>query len=68
MKELDLTLTWGGEHTVQHRDILQNCTPETYVTLLTLVTPVDSILRKRKDIVTHATTWMALEDITLLCE
>ena len=29
------------------------------------VIPVDAIKRKRKDIVTHATTWMDLEDITL---
>ena len=29
-------LTWDGEHTVQYTDnVLQNCTPETYIILLT---------------------------------
>ena len=34
-------LTWGGEHTVQYTDdVLENCiTPETYIILLTNVTP-----------------------------
>ena len=33
-------LTWGGEHTIQYTgDMSQNCTPETYITLLTSVTP-----------------------------
>ena len=37
-------LTWGGEHTVQCTDhVLQNCTPETYIILLTDVTPINSI-------------------------
>ena len=32
--------TWGGEHTIQYTvDILQNFTPETYITLLTNATP-----------------------------
>ena len=32
-------LTWGGEHTLQCTyDVLQNCTPETYIILLTNVT------------------------------
>ena len=36
---VDEDLTWGGEHTIQHTDdVLQNCTPETYITLLTNVT------------------------------
>ena len=27
-------LTWGGEHTMQSvHDVLQNCTPETYIIL-----------------------------------
>ena len=31
--------TWGGEHTIEHTDdVLQNCTPETYMILLTNVT------------------------------
>ena len=46
-------LTWDGENTVQHTpDVLQNCIPETYIILLTNVTPIDSInkkeLQKRK--------------------
>ena len=36
--------TWGGEHTVQCTDnVLQNCTLETYIILLTSVTPVNTI-------------------------
>ena len=42
--EMDGDLTWGGEHTMQYTDdILQNCTPETYIILLTDVTPINSI-------------------------
>ena len=42
-------LTWGGEHTVQCTDdVLWNCTPETYIILLTNVTPINSIKRKTK--------------------
>ena len=37
-------LTWGGEHTIQYTcDVLYNCTPETYVILLTNVTPINSV-------------------------
>ena len=37
-------LTWGGEHTIQYTDdVLQNCTLETNIILLTKVTPVKSI-------------------------
>ena len=37
-------LTWGGEHTVQYTDdILQNCTLETYIILLTSIVPVIQI-------------------------
>ena len=33
-------LTWGGEHTMPYTyEVLWNCTPETYITLLTHVTP-----------------------------
>ena len=36
-------LTWGGEHTIQYTDdVLYNCTPETYIILLTNVTPINS--------------------------
>ena len=32
-------LTWGGEHTIQYTDgVLYDCTPETYIILLTNVT------------------------------
>ena len=35
--------TWGGGHTRQCADgVLWNCTPETYVTLLTNATPINS--------------------------
>ena len=34
-------LTWGGEHTIQYLDgVLQNCTPEIYIHLLTNATPI----------------------------
>ena len=32
-------LTWGGEHT---NDVVQNRKPETYINLLTNVTPINS--------------------------
>ena len=33
-------LTWGGEHTTQYtNDVLQSCTPKTYIILLTNVIP-----------------------------
>ena len=36
----------GGEHTIQYTDDLsQNCTPESYVILLTNVTPINSIFK-----------------------
>ena len=42
-------MTWGGEHTVQHTDdVLENCTGETYIILLTNVTPIKSIKLKNK--------------------
>ena len=42
-------LTWGGEHIIQYSDnVLQNCTPETYIILLTNVTPVNSIGKRKK--------------------
>ena len=37
-------LTWGGEHTIQHTDnVLKNCAPETYMILLTSVSPINLI-------------------------
>ena len=39
-------LTWGGEHKAQYTDELQKCTPETYITLLNNVTPINSIKKK----------------------
>ena len=50
VKERDMT--WGGEHTtIQYtHDVLQNCTPETYIILLTNVTPINSMkMKKRKN-------------------
>ena len=41
---IERDLTWGGEHTIQYTDnVLQNCTPETYIILLTNVTPINSV-------------------------
>lgn len=40
-------LAWGGAHTIQYRDdVLQNYTPETYVVVLTSITPINSIKNK----------------------
>ena len=37
-------LTWGAEHTIEDRvDLLQSCTAEPYIILLTNVTPINSI-------------------------
>ena len=42
-------LTWGGQHTVQYTDdVLQNCILETYIILLTNVTPGNSIKIEKK--------------------
>ena len=39
--------TWGDEHTIQYTDdVLYNCTPETYIILLTTATPIKSINKK----------------------
>ena len=35
-------ITWGAKHTVQYTD-LQNCVPETYIILLTNVTPINQL-------------------------
>ena len=42
-------LTWGGEHTIQYTDdVLQNCILETYIILLTYVTPINSIKKIKR--------------------
>ena len=42
-------LTWGGEYTMQYTvDVLQNCTPEIYIILLTNITRIHSIKSKNK--------------------
>ena len=34
-------LTWGGEHIIQYtEDVLQNCELQSYIVLLTNVTPI----------------------------
>ena len=41
-------LNWGGEHTIQYADdVLQSCTPKTYIILLTNVTLITSIIKVR---------------------
>ena len=41
---MERDMTWGGKHTIHYTDdVLQNRTPETYVILLTNVTPINSI-------------------------
>ena len=40
-------VTWGGEHTIRCTDaVLQNCTPETYIILLTNAIPINSIRQR----------------------
>ena len=40
--------TWDGEQTIQYTDnVLQNCTPETYIILLTDVIPINSIKKEK---------------------
>ena len=47
-KVIDGDWTWGGGHTVQCTDdVLWNCPPETCIILLTTVTPINSIKKKR---------------------
>ena len=42
---------WGGEHTIQCTDnVLQNCTPKTYLILLTKLTPINSIKKQYEDL------------------
>ena len=42
-------LIWSGKDTIQYTDdVLQNCTPEIYIILLTNVTPINSINNKLK--------------------
>ena len=49
-------LTWGGQHTVQYTDdVLQNCILETYIILLTNVTPGNSIKIEKNTIKIHLT-------------
>ena len=44
----DSDLTRGGEHTTQGTDnVLWNCAPQTCIILLTSVTPINSIKRKK---------------------
>ena len=48
--EMAVDQTMGGEHTMQYTyDILQSCAPETYIILLTSVTPTNSIKNKQTD-------------------
>ena len=38
-------LTWGGEHAIYRQCVIE-CTPETYIILLTDLTSINSILKK----------------------
>ena len=41
-------LTYGSEHTIQYtHDVLWNYAPETYIILLTNVTPIKTIKKKQ---------------------
>ena len=43
-------LTWGGEHTIQCKDnVLWDCASMTCIILLTSVTPINSIKKKKKN-------------------
>ena len=41
-------LTWGSEHVQHADDVLQNCTPESYIILLNNAMPVNSIKKEGK--------------------
>ena len=44
-------LPWCGKYTIRYTDdVLQNCTPETYIILLTNVTPINSIKIQKRGI------------------
>ena len=46
--QIDGDKTLGGEHTMENaNDVLQNCMPETYIMLLTDVTPIDLIFKRK---------------------
>ena len=46
---MEIDMTWGGEHTVQYTDdVLQSCTPETNIILLTNITPINSIFFNKR--------------------
>ena len=50
-------LTWSGEYAVQCTDeVLQNCTPEISIILLTNVSPINSIKSK------HSPGWCGSVD------
>ena len=54
--EGDLTL--GTEHTIQYKnDVLQNCTPKTYIILLTNVTPINSIKKFKQKVCFRKMLW-----------
>ena len=38
----------GGERTIQHTDVFQNCPPETWIILLTNATTINSMQIKKK--------------------
>ena len=45
---MERDLAWGGERTMQCTDnVSGNCTPETGIILLTRITPINSIKRKK---------------------
>ena len=47
IEAMDRDLTWDGEQTIQCTDDVLNCAPETCIILLTSVTPISSIKRKK---------------------
>ena len=54
-------LTWGGEHTIQNTDdVLQNCTPETYIIWLSSITPINSIKKREKTPNIHILEYYAI--------
>ena len=48
IKILERDLICGGKYTLQHTDdVLYNCVPESYIILLTNVTPINSIYKNK---------------------
>ena len=59
-------LTWGDEHPIHDTDdVLQNCIPGTNIILLTNVTPINSIKKKKKNQKIKGTAYLKKEKVLI---